>query len=92
MEDPAHCWGGVTRKPIGADRLAGLPSALLVYAAADSADEDAGAVYRLEDGRCVEQVVLDLRGETTELLDRVKALAAKVREHRARSHPASRAA
>ena len=64
-----------------------LPSALLVYAAADNADEDAGAVYRLVDGRCVEQVVLDLRGETTELLDRVTPLAAKVREHRARVHP-----
>ena len=49
-----------------------------------NADEDAGAVYRLVDGRCVEQVVLDLRGETTELLDRVTTLAAKVREHRAR--------
>ena len=69
-----------------------LPSTLLVYAAADNADEDAGAVYRLVDGRCVEQVVLDLRGETTELLDRVKTLAAKVREHRARGHPESRVA
>ena len=40
----------------------------------------------------VEQAVLDLRGETTELLDCIKALAAKVRWHRARASLADRAA
>ena len=71
---------------------AGLPRALLIYAASDDADDDAGAVYDLVNGIRVEQVVLDLRGETTELLDRVKALAAKVREHRDRADVRDRAA
>ncbi len=71
---------------------AGLPSALLIYAAADEADDDAGGLYRLVDGRCVEQAVLDLRGEPDELLDRVNTLAAKVRSHRAQANLVDRAA
>lgn len=71
---------------------AGLPSALLIYAAADDADGDAGAVYRLVDGHVVEQTVLDLRGDSDQVLNRVRALAAKVREHRARASLANRAA
>ncbi|MCY3782563.1 MAG: hypothetical protein OXG79_02125 [Chloroflexi bacterium] len=69
-----------------------LPSALLIYAAADDADEEAGAVYRLVDGRLVEQAVLDLRGDSDQVLNRVTALAAKVREHRARASLVNRAA
>lgn len=71
---------------------ASLPSALLIYAAADDADDDAGAVYRLVDGRLVEQAVLDLRGDSDQVLNRVRALAARVRWHRARSTYAGRAA
>ena len=71
---------------------AGLPSALLIYAAADDADDGAGAVYRLMDGRLVEQAVLDLRGDPPALLHRVRTLADKVLEHRALAHPEGRAA
>ena len=60
-----------------------LPSALLIYAADDDAEADAGAVYRIRDGRSLEEAVLDLRGAESDLLERVEALAAKVREHRA---------
>ena len=71
---------------------AGLPSALLIYAAADDADDDAGAVYRLVDGHIVEQAVLDLRGDSDQVLNRVRALADTVLKHRARANLADRAA
>ena len=71
---------------------AGLPSALLIYAAADDADDDAGAVYRLVDGHVVEQTVLDLRGDSDQVLNRVRSLADRVLEHRARRNLADRAA
>lgn len=71
---------------------AGLPSALLIYAAADDADDDAGAVYRLVDGRLVEQAVLDLRGDSDQVLNCVRALADRVLEHRARGDITDRAA
>ena len=63
----------------------GLPSALLIYAAADDADEDAGTTYHIMGGKCLEEAVLDLRGAESELLERVGSLAAKVRKHRARA-------
>ena len=69
-----------------------LPSALLIYAAADDADADAGAVYRVRNGTRVEVAVLDLRGAESELLARVGDLAAKVCEHRARARLAAGAA
>ena len=68
---------------------AGLPSALLIYAAGEREEY----VYDISAaGKQVEVAVLDLGGEPDELLARVKTLAAKVREHRARGHPESRAA
>ncbi len=60
-----------------------LPGALLIYAAADDADEDAGTTYNIMGGKRLEELVLDLRGTESELLERVGDLAAKVREHRA---------
>ena len=68
---------------------AGLPSALLIYAAGEHAEY----VYDISAaGKQVEVAVLDLSGEPEELLQRVATLAAKVREHRARGHSESRAA
>ena len=63
----------------------GLPSALLIYAAADDADEDAGTTYNITGGKRLEEAVLDLRGAESELLERVGNLAAKVCRHRARA-------
>ena len=63
----------------------GLPSALLIYAAADDADEDAGTTYHIMGGKRLEEAVLDLRGTESELLERVGNLAAKARAHRARA-------
>ncbi len=62
----------------------GLPSALLIYAAADDADEDAGTTYHIMGGKRLEELVLDLRGTESELLEGVGALAEKVHDHRAR--------
>ena len=46
----------------------GLPSALLIYAAADDPDEDAGTTYHIMGGKRLEEAVLDLRGAESELL------------------------
>ena len=69
-----------------------LPGALLIYAAADDADEDAGTTYNIMGGKRLEELVLDLRGTEFELLARVGDLAAKVCEHRARARLAAGAA
>ncbi len=68
---------------------AGLPSALLIYAAGEHEE----ITYDITNAdKRVEVVVLDLSGEPDELLRRVETLAAKVREHRALGNPQSRAA
>ena len=66
-----------------------LPRALLIYAAGEHEEVTYDIPHA---GKQVEVAVLDLGGEPDELLARVEALATKVREHRARSHPESRAA
>ena len=66
-----------------------LPSALLIYAAGEHEEVTYDIPHA---GKRVEVAVLDLGGGPEELLARVKTLAAKVREHRSRTQPETRAA
>ena len=68
---------------------AGLPSALLIYAAGEHEE----VIYDITNtDKQVEVAVLDLGGQPDELLRRVESLAAKVRKHRARADLADRVA